>query len=105
VRRLISHGELNSPWGLALAPSSFGKFSGNLLVGNFGNGHINAFNLSNGAARGHMLWPTGHTLEIPGLWGLAFGTGGPSGPANTLLFTAGPDHESHGLFGTITALP
>ncbi len=102
VKRLISRGALNSPWGLALAPSNFGKFSGSLLVGNFGDGTVNAFNSANGALRGHMLWPTGNTLTIPGLWGLAFGTGGPSGPTNSLLFTAGPDHESHGLFGTIT---
>jgi uncharacterized protein (TIGR03118 family) len=101
VKRLISHGALNSPWGLALAPANFGKFSGDLLVGNFGNGHINAYNLENGSARGHMLRPNGGTLEINGLWGLAFGTGGPSGPTNTLLFTAGPDDESHGLFGKI----
>lgn len=105
IKRLISHGELNSPWGLALAPANFGKFSGNLLVGNFGNGHINAFDISNGAARGHMLRPAGGTFEINGLWGLAFGTGGASGPTNTLLFTAGPQNESHGLFGTITKQP
>lgn len=105
VKRLISHGELNSPWGLALAPDNFGKFSGDLLIGNFGNGHINAFRITDGAARGHMLRPEGGTLVIDGLWGLSFGTGGASGPANTLLFTAGPEDESHGLFGTITAAP
>jgi uncharacterized protein (TIGR03118 family) len=105
VKRLISRGDLNSPWGLALAPSNFGKFSGSLLVGNFGNGRINAYNPTTGAEIGHLLWPTGHTLEIPGLWGLEFGNGGPSGPTNTLLFSSGPDHESHGIFGTITALP
>ncbi len=104
LKRLISRGQLNSPWGLALAPSNFGKFSGNLLVGNFGNGHINAFDIQTGGARGHMLRPNGRNLEIDGLWGLAFGTGGASGPTNTLLFTAGPDDESHGLFGTITAV-
>ncbi len=103
LKRLISHGALNSPWGIALAPLSFGKFSGNLLVGNFGNGHINAYNLSTGAARGHMLRPSGRTLEIDGLWGLAFGNGEAAGPVNTLLFTAGPDDESHGLFGSIRA--
>ena len=102
IKRLISHGELNSPWGLALAPADFGKFSGDLLVGNFGNGHINAYNIENGAARGHMLRPNGGTLEIDGLWGLAFGNGAAAGPTNTLLFTAGPDDESHGLFGKIT---
>jgi len=101
LKRLISHGALNSPWGLALAPGNFGKFSGSLLVGNFGNGHINAYNIQNGAARGHMLRPNGGNLEIHGLWGLAFGNGGTAGPTNTLLFTAGPDDESHGLFGTI----
>jgi uncharacterized protein (TIGR03118 family) len=102
VKRLISHGELNSPWGLALAPASFGKFSGDLLVGNFGNGHINAFNIDNGSARGHMLRPNGHTLEIDGLWGLHFGNDAAAGPSNVLLFTAGPEDESHGLFGAIT---
>jgi uncharacterized protein (TIGR03118 family) len=101
IKRLISHGELNSPWGLAIAPADFGKFSGDLLVGNFGNGHINAFNPWTGGARGHMLRPNGHTLEIDGLWGLHFGNGAAAGPANTLLFTAGPDDESHGLFGKI----
>ncbi len=103
LKRLISHGELNSPWGLAQAPVNFGKFSGDLLVGNFGNGHINAFRISDGAARGHMLKPTGQTLEIQGLWGLAFGNDAAAGPSNTLLFTAGPNDEADGLFGSITA--
>jgi uncharacterized protein (TIGR03118 family) len=102
LKRLISHGELNSPWGLAIAPANFGKFSGDLLVGNFGNGHINAFNSWTGGARGHMLRPNGHTLEIDGLWGLHFGNDAGAGPSNVLLFTAGPEDESHGLFGTIT---
>ena len=103
LKRLVSHGELNSPWGLALAPSNFGKFSGDLLVGNFGNGHINAFRITDGAARGHMLRPAGKTLEIEGLWGLAFGNGAAAGPTNTLLFTAGPNDEADGLFGSIVA--
>jgi len=103
LKRLISHGELNSPWGLALAPANFVKISGDLLVGNFGNSHVNAFRISDGAAQGHMLRPNGGTLAIDGLWGLAFGTGGPSGPVNTLLFTAGPNDESDGLFGTLQA--
>src|SRR5262249_5050222 len=72
IIRLLSHGELNSPWGLAVAPPKFGKFSGDLLVGNFGNGHINAFDPWTGAARGHMLRPNGTTLRIDGLWGLHF---------------------------------
>jgi uncharacterized protein (TIGR03118 family) len=105
VKRLISHGELNSPWGLALAPDNFGKFSGDLLVGNFGNGHINAFRIEDGAARGHMLTPHGGTLVIDGLWALKFGNGAAAGPTNTLLFTAGPNGESDGLLGKIEALP
>ena len=103
LKRLVSRGELNSPWGLALAPANFGRFSGNLLVGNFGNGHINAFDLTTGAFRGRMLRPTGQTLEIQGLWGLAFGNGAAAGPTNTLLFTAGPNDEANGLFGSIQA--
>jgi uncharacterized protein (TIGR03118 family) len=102
LKRLISHGELNSPWGLAIAPANFGKFSGNLLVGNFGNGHINAYDPWTGGARGHMLRPNGRTLEIDGLWGLHFGNDAAAGPSTTLLFTAGPDDESHGLFGSLT---
>src|SRR6266404_2257822 len=101
VKRLISRGALNSPWGLAIAPANFGRFSGDLLVGNFGNGHINAYGPSTGDLRGHMLRPNGNTLEINGLWGLHFGNGATAGPTNTLLFTAGPDDESHGLFGSI----
>jgi uncharacterized protein (TIGR03118 family) len=103
IKRLISHSELNSPWGLALAPANFGAFSGDLLVGNFGNGHINAYNIQTGAFLGRMLRPSGSSLEIPGLWGLAFGNGAAAGPTNTLLFTAGPNDESHGLFGTLVA--
>jgi uncharacterized protein (TIGR03118 family) len=101
LKRLISRGALNSPWGLALAPSNFGQFSGDLLVGNFGNGHINAYDINTGALLGHMLRQNGTTLEIEGLWGLAFGNGAGAGPTNTLLFTAGPNDETHGLFGSI----
>ena len=102
IKRLTSHGALNSPWGLAIAPANFCQFSNALLVGNFGNGHINAFDPSTGTPLGHMLRPSGATLEISGLWGLHFGNGEAAGPTNTLLFTAGPQDESHGLFGTIT---
>jgi uncharacterized protein (TIGR03118 family) len=102
IKRLTSHGALNSPWGLALAPANFGQFSGTLLVGNFGNGHINAFNAWTGTPLGHMQRPNGRTLEINGLWGLHFGNGATAGPTNVLLFTAGPADESHGLFGSIS---
>jgi uncharacterized protein (TIGR03118 family) len=102
IKRLTSHGALNSPWGLALAPANFGQFSGALLVGNFGNGHINAFDPWTGTPLGHMLRPNGRTLEVNGLWGLHFGNGAAAGPTNVLLFTAGPNDESHGLFGSIS---
>jgi uncharacterized protein (TIGR03118 family) len=101
VRRLASQGPLSSPWGLALAPSDFGTFSGDLLVGNFGDGRINAFDPSSGAFRGPLEDEKGHPIAIPGLWGLAFGNGSTAGPATTLFFTAGIDHEAHGLFGSL----
>jgi len=109
IRRVASKGRLNSPWGLALAPANFGFFSNDLLVGNFGDGHINAFDpaqpLGNGEyqPRGQLHSTNGPPLAIDGLWGLDFGTGAPNnGPMNTLFFTAGPSGEQHGLFGTLT---
>jgi len=106
VARVAQHGRLNAPWGLALAPDDFGRFSGDLLVGNFGDGRINAY----------KVWPTGlftphgelrdgsgKPVEIDGLWALEFGNGVNAGPQTTLFFTAGPDDEEHGLFGSITA--
>jgi len=108
VRRVASKGRLNSPWGLALAPADFGFFSGDLLVANFGDGHINAFDperlRGNGEyqQRGMFHSADGPPLAIDGLWAIAFGSGAPSnGPTNTLFFTAGPDGEQHGLFGTL----
>ena len=105
IRRFASDGTLNSPWGIALAPANFGVFSGALLVGNFGDGRINAFVLSDGTFLGQMANPNGSPLEIEGLWGLAFGNGTQAGgAANQLFFTAGPEDESHGLFGRIQAV-
>src|SRR5919198_5219747 len=104
--RVAQHGLLNAPWGLALAPSSFGRFGGDLLVGNFGDGRINAYEeLGNGhfEHRGELRGSDGNPLTIDGLWALEFGTGGTAGPTGTLFFTAGPDDETHGLFGSITA--
>ena len=105
--RVAQHGQLNAPWGLALAPSNFGRFSGDLLVGNFGDGQINAYEeLPNGhfEHRGELRTADGKSLTIDGLWALQFGHGAPNnGPTNTLFFTAGPNDESDGLFGTITA--
>jgi len=99
VRRLVSQGRLDSPWGLALAPSDFGRFSGALLVGNFGNGRIHAYDPSTGRLLG-TLSANRHPIVIDGLWGLRFGNG-VAGNTNSLLFTAGPKDESHGLFGVI----
>ena len=105
LARVAQHGQLNAPWGLALAPANFGRFSGDLLVGNFGDGQINAYEeLPNGhfAHRGELRTADGKSLAIDGLWALEFGHGAPNnGPTNTLFFTAGPDDESHGLFGSI----
>jgi uncharacterized protein (TIGR03118 family) len=108
IGRVATHGQLNSPWGLALAPASFGRFGGDLLVGNFGDGQITAFERqSNGMfePRGQLRSASGGILTIEGLWALQFGKGAlaNNGPTDTLFFTAGPDDESHGLFGTIRA--
>jgi uncharacterized protein (TIGR03118 family) len=105
IARVGTHGALNSPWGLAMARSDFGQFSGDLLVGNFGNGKINAFSWSGGAWQrdGKLKMANGHVLKIDGLWALGFGNGRASGATNSLYFTAGPDDESHGLFGKVTA--
>ena len=102
--RVAQHGQLNAPWGLALAPASFGRFGGDLLVGNFGDGNINAYEeLSNGhfAHRGELRDTDGKPLAIDGLWALRFGNDSAAGSSQTLFFTAGPDEESHGLFGSI----
>ncbi len=101
IRRLISHGQLNSPWGLALAPASFGRFSKDLLVGNFGNGRINAYDPKTGERVGQLKSQAGDPIVIDGLWALEFGNDATAGPSNVLFFTAGIDGEMHGLFGKI----
>jgi uncharacterized protein (TIGR03118 family) len=102
IRRLVTRGRLDSPWGLALAPSGFGKFGGALLVGNFGDGHINAYNPRTGRHLGQLRRPNGHPVVIDGLWGLRFGNGN-AAKTGELLFSAGPNHESDGLLGKIVA--
>jgi len=102
IKRIASDNTLNSPWGLALAPSNFGPFSNDLLVGNFGDGTINAFDLNTDTFVGQLKGPDGNPLQIEGLWGLGFGNGANAGPTNLLYFTAGLDDENHGLFGAIT---
>ena len=105
LRRAATRGRLNSPWGVAIAPSNFGPFSGDLLVGNFGDGRINAIDPATGEFLGQLRNADNRPITIDGLWAIAFG-GGPganSGPSNSLFFTAGPDEESHGLFGALTS--
>ncbi|TMC68388.1 MAG: TIGR03118 family protein [Chloroflexi bacterium] len=107
LSRVAQRGKLNAPWGLALAPANFGRFSGDLLVGNFGDGRINAYEeMANGRFeyRGELRGADGGPISIDGLWALQFGHGAPNnGPITTLFFTAGPNDESDGLFGSITA--
>jgi uncharacterized protein (TIGR03118 family) len=108
LRRLVKHGNLNSPWGLAVAPENFGPFSGALLVGNFGDGHINAYSPRSGRIIGTLRNEAGAPIQIDGLWGIRFGNGSTGGgalaPKNTLYFAAGIGEEQHGLFGTITSV-
>jgi uncharacterized protein (TIGR03118 family) len=101
--RLVSRGDLNSPWGMVQAPAGFGDFAGDLLVGNFGDGRIHAFNSTTGKELGTLGSSQGRPLVIEGLWGLAFGNGHTAGDANSLYFASGPDGEAHGLVGKITA--
>jgi uncharacterized protein (TIGR03118 family) len=102
IAQFAAHGTLNSPWGLALAPNNFGQFSNALLVGNFGDGTINAFDAATGEFLGQLSNNQGAPIVIDGLWGLLFGTGAQGAKPNTLYFTAGPSDEEHGLFGRIT---
>ena len=102
LKRLVTGGVLDSPWGLALAPAGFGDVGGDLLVGNFGNGRIDAFDPVSGALLETLVNAAGSPIVIDGLWGLRFGNGLASG---TLYFTAGPVDESHGLFGRLDPVP
>jgi uncharacterized protein (TIGR03118 family) len=104
VKRLVSKGALDSPWGLTLAPDHFGKFSHSLLVGNFGDGRIHAYDAKTGHFRGTLRSPAEKPIVIEGLWGLDFGNGAGAGPLNTLFFTAGINGEKDGLFGSLQAV-
>jgi uncharacterized protein (TIGR03118 family) len=103
LRRLASGGPLNSPWAVARASYAFGRFSGDILVGNFGNGRINVFD-ERGRFIDELDGPNGKALVVDGLWTLTLG-GGRKSSSDTLYFTAGPNGETHGVFGTITPLP
>jgi uncharacterized protein (TIGR03118 family) len=95
LTRLISGGVLNSPWGLSIAPKSFGQFAGALLVGNFGDGKINAFDPQSGKFLGTLSSPGGAALSVDGLWALR------QGPDGSVIFSSGPDGETHGLVGVV----
>jgi uncharacterized protein (TIGR03118 family) len=105
VRRITSDSHLNAPWGVVIPPASFGSFgaSGNLLVGNFGDGVINAYDFATGAFVGQMKDQNGMVIANASLWDMVFGGGGASGSANTMYITAGLANEGHGLFSAITA--
>ena len=102
--RFARRGVLNSPWGLAVAPAGFGAFSGDVLVGNFGNGRIHAFDPRTGRLRGVLRDGYGRPIVIDGLWGLLPGNGTSAGTSD-VWFSAGPQDESHGLLGVLRALP
>jgi uncharacterized protein (TIGR03118 family) len=102
VQRVASNGPLDSPWGLAIAPQSFGRLAGDLLVGNFGDGTIDAFNLKNNHFAGKLLGADGKPIVIGDLWALTPGNGGSGGDPNSIFFTAGVKDEAQGLFGSLT---
>ncbi len=102
LRRIGTAGDLNSPWGLEIAPASFGPLAGDLLVGNFGDGRINAFDLGvTPTFEGQLLGADAKPLSIDGLWAITVGNNGSGGSSDKLYFTAGPDDETHGLFGLL----
>jgi uncharacterized protein (TIGR03118 family) len=101
IKQLAVGGALNAPWGIALAPANFGLFSGALLVGNFGDGKINAFDPASGNMMGTLSKADGTPIAVDGLWGIAFGNDVQNQPSNTLFFAAGPADEAHGLYGRI----
>jgi len=101
LARVATGDALDAPWGMALAPAGFGRFSVKLLVGNFGNGRINVFDAVTFEPKGHLKGDDGKAIVIDGLWGIAFGNGGNAGPKTTLFFAAGPNEEEDGLFGRL----
>jgi uncharacterized protein (TIGR03118 family) len=104
LRRVATRGVLNAPWGLALAPTSFGKFGGAILVGNLGDGTINAFGPLSGRFLGTLRDSNNRRLHIDGLWGIQFGNGLLNQKTNQLFYAAGPNDEEDGVYGVITAV-
>jgi len=107
IAAVANHGQLNSPWGQAMAPSTFGRFGGCLLVGNFGDGEINAYCLDGDGQFHHQgtLREDRKPLVIDGLWGIGFGNNAGAGSPNVLYFAAGPDEETNGYFGKVEFAP
>ncbi len=101
VQRLIEGNHLSAPWGLAHAPADFGAFSDALIIGNFGDGQLHAYDIDSGKYIGEFKDESGKPVVIDGLWGITFGNGGNGGDRNALYFAAGPDDETHGLFGSL----
>ena len=105
MERVASGGTLNAPWGMAIAPSSFGAMAGDLLVGNFGDGHINIYDPNTHTYLGQVLDANNQALAIDGLWAISPGNNGSAGSSHMLYFTAGPNNETHGLFGVLAPIP
>jgi uncharacterized protein (TIGR03118 family) len=105
VGRVASNGTLDAPWGLAVAPSSFSAMAGDLLVGNFGDGHINIYDSTTFAYLGQVLDVNNQPVVIDGLWAISPGNGALAGSSNLLYFTAGPNDETHGVLGVLTPIP
>ena len=101
IKQLVASGALNAPWGIALAPSDFGTLSNALLIGNFGDGKINAYDATSGALIGTVNDSSGAAIATPGLWGIAFGNDADNQPHNTLFFAAGTNNEANGSYGRI----
>jgi uncharacterized protein (TIGR03118 family) len=104
IRRVALRGALNAPWGLAIAPADFGPFSNRLLVGNFGDGWINAYDVATGEFIDQLRDGNGQPIRIEGVWGIAFGNGILEQPTNVLFFAAGPNEGNGGLYGRIEAI-
>jgi uncharacterized protein (TIGR03118 family) len=104
VKDFHTSGVLDAPWGMAIAPASFGKYANHLLVANFGDGTISAFDLNSAEFSGYLRSPDSKIISIDGLWAIAFGNGHSLGDSNALYFTAGPNGEEDGLFGRINSI-
>src|SRR5262249_50775017 len=105
IKRLVSQGMLNSPWAIAFAPADFGSLSHDLLIGNFGDGKINAYDPLSGAFQATATTTGNVPLVLSGLWSLVFGNDTPGAAHNQLFFTAGPNDEMNGVFGRLDMVP